>query len=1362
MAQVSDYYPGDFWGDVKQTLAWLYARQNGPIQGWQGNAVATQITTAYNKKFAQCGIASTPPLLPSPTGAGTFGVGAIENIVIDPPVGVLVDSTVGPDGFPINFSPLGLPQGNILLNTFPNTTAQAVSGRCLNLINAASSYRVDVFSRTDLFYYQGSSSLTDQGSGVYTWSVASAQAGNVIAVLYPTTVAQPGVGSSFANIPAGWVAHSNMGVGQKLTNYKAKIFSKTDIEYLQEDNVPIIVQDAHHARCGSSVIPAAGTMTMHIYTNDPVVGWTQVFTTLQNLAAYKDLPRSLDVPTSDPLFLPDPTTQTAAVIQNRSFIYDCGLAILAYAQAGNFTAASKIIKQLNFFLDNPSYLASLNLETAEDGLTSRWTKSNPGSTVTNLNDPAEPPYGTGNVIKFHSAAAGDVFTYSGAGFPDSTDTMLQFEHREAASLAWVVEIDLTTTPGALVTKILITSDPVGPSTFNSSTKTITVPIGTGADKYRWSLTDLKALVTKFTSDALASITGFKVTLNTAAADFYLDNLSVGTRQPTGSLSFSYDIYNGQIDQAYIRAGAMAWVSYAYALTMAMSLDYSAALYLQSMLNFILTLESTAADLTNGLFRLGYGKYVDPGYQFVPGIQNSVSTEHNVSTYFAFKRAAKVLPTAATQLLKTGAITGAQATSLNSTATTVDSKADQIKTNLLANLYVVPGADPGHFAQGASSGGLDTSQALDASGTWSAVFCHVIADDTKATECLKFVYQKFYLSNQQILKSSISSSYNQAYEQLQTFTGFKPYNDSAGGYSGSPLSVWQEGTWGMIHALLRLYGVQSVKDYFSSVESSIDAFLTKLITGQRVVRSTTGNGSLLNFSLAARGLPWEFNVWPGVASAGWFWLTAINPTLLLATDTDPISLPYLRIPQGQGQSVTEIDGQSSIADLEVEAIDPSGVLKGLAAQSAFVGKVARLKLGFPNMAVGDFVTLHTMQLVSAGWTPEGKVRFEFADVQRFLKTQVWLNGGPAPYQLGTGAAPSQPVGRAWLPNLYPSSDKNPRWVSGNPLDILLAAMQNELGVGQDPMLPSSAWTIYKPADDSTLINPNPYLDVPGVLALRDGAFSGDWFEFKITRPAEGKAWLEDQILKVLGLYVLVGADGKLRLKSMKPPLSSPLTRGGNLGGVAPVMALNERNVLGIPKVSRLRVINVVTVRFGADDTGRETESRLFKDEITFKQQTSIDRYKQQFRHQVEATGLRLARGGALRAYLLADRIFRRHAFGTPQYQVRAFLTAAPVELGDFVWLNHPLVLDLVTGSIGLTNVVCEVVNRQPNYAEGFVELDLLDTRAMSLTTPFQIAKASDNIPTYASASAAQRSQYMFVSFNSTGGLNSDGTPGNTVF
>ncbi len=1404
MATVKDYYPGDFWADVKQTLNWIYSRQNAPVGGWQGNSLATPTTSA---QFAECGILSTP-VFDAITGAGTT---VIENIVLDPPPGVVADTSGGPDGFPINFSPIDLPGGNALLNTFQNSVSLTVLGRCFNLLQALANYRVDIFSRTDLFYYQGSSTLTDAGGGVATWTVAGVATGAVIAALYPTSVAQPAPGSQFATLPAGWVAHSNTGVGAKLSNYRAQVFAKTDIEYLQESDIPIIVQDAHHARAGTSKVPGAGTLTIHIQYNDPVVGWTTVFTSLQNLAVFKDLPRSLQVPTSDPHFVADPTTTTGA-LQNRSWIYDAALFIYACVQTGNFAAALRVIRQLNFFLDNPSYLASAILENAEDGLTTRWTKAgNPGASITNLNDPTQPPYGNGLVLLFHAAAVGDNFTYVGSGFPDTTDTMIQFQHRETSGSIFTIEIGVTTAAGK-VTKFQVTSDPAGAETWNSVTKIITVPIDLGTNAYRYLMRDLSGLISTLASDTLSSITSFKVTLN-AAGDMYFDNLSVGTLQPAGSLSFSYDIYNGQIDQAYIRAGAMAWVCSAYAAYMQASLDYSPATYLQKMLNFLLTLKSTAADLRNGLYLLGYGKYKNPGYQFVPGLQTSCSIEHQTELYVAFQRANLLLFTAATQLLKAGLISLGASQTLVNLGTTAGLEATGIKNAMLAVAYFPPTAaawtantvyalgakvqdsnsniqcsavagtsgaaapawsttlgnttadntvtwqlvnlagKPGHFAQGVGATSLDVSQALDASGTLTAIFCHAILDDAKATECLKFIDQTFFLDNppgQQILLSNVTNSWNEAYQQLTKFSGFKVYNDSPNGYSGSPVVVWQEGTWQAILALLLLHDVSSVQTYFATARGGIDAFLTKLITDQRVIRSTTGDGSMLNYSLASHDLPWEFSVWPGLSSTLWFWSTMMNSTVLHSVAPQTKELPYLIIPQGQEQSVTDREGHSSIAGLEIECIDPGGTIKGLASQTNFVGRVARLKMGFPGQNLGDFVTLSTLQIVSAGFTADGKLKISCADVQRFMKELIWTNGGPAPWQTGQ-AAPAQPVGRAWIANAFAVSDKNPRYVQGNPLDIYLAAMQNELGVGQDPALPQANWTMYNPRDDSSLINPNTFLDVPGILSLRDSQFSGDWFEFKLTRPVEAKQWIEDQILKVLGLYTIVRADGRLALKSMKSPLA-----------LTPVMALNEKNTMGIPGFARLPVVNVVTVRFAPDTSARETAAAEFRQEITFKQTTSIARYNQQFKTHVEANGLLAAYGGNLRAFLLADRIFKRYAFSTPKYQVKAQLGAVRVELGDFVWLNHPLAPDFLTGGTGLTNVVSEVIARKPTFADGTADFELLDTRFMNLTTPFQIAKKTDNIPVWSSATSPQRKKYMFISFNATGGLNSDGTPGNTIF
>lgn len=1434
MPSVSKYYPGDFQGDMAQTLAWLYSRQNADVGNWQANALLTSLPVTQtpgapqaptNPALAECGIVSQADFSSLPTVN-------IENIILIPPAGWLFDKSLGPDGFPTNFSPVTLPTGNLFApvlpltsgqiqaaydaafaaspngiklcdgNTYPVLAGMTLYGTIFNLfatagLNTIEDYRVDLFTRTDQYYYQSSapgvsqprtgpcagktpqpsqfqSLLIQQGLNGF-FSVQAINQGAIVAALYPSSTPQPAQGSYSTDLPAGWICHTNTGVGQKMTQYFARIYAKTDIEYLQEDNIPIIIQDPYHARCGSQAVPAAGEPTVHVLFNDPVKGPTLVYTSLQTQAAYQDLPRSFTVPTSDPLYVPDPTQSNAGALQNRSFIYDGALAIIAYAASGNFIAASKIVKQINYFLDHPAYLAAKILENGEDNNSaSRWTKSNGSDAITDVNDPTQPPYGTGFVVDFHATAANDSFTYTGAGFPDATDGQLEFQHKEAEGVTFAFDVGVTTQSGSVV-DVLVTSGAPAPAAYSASTKTITIAVGPGGGFYRTQLLDLQSQISNLTGDTLTAITGFKVTL-TAAGDLYFDNFSVGGLQPANSLSFSYDVYNGQIDQAYIRTGAMAWVCYAYAVYMALSLDYTPALYLRRMITFLLTLESNASDLTKGLFYLGMGEYVDPGYQFVPGLIQSVSTEHQVDIYFAFMRSAGVLQTAAIQLLKTGTITKTQSQSLATTAVEITSVAETVASQVLASLYIPPtGSIPGHFAQGASSTGLDTSQALDACGTWAGILAYTVGATAQAEQAIEFTIQNFELQNQTIEKSSISNAYNQAYQQSTPFAGVMPYQNSTGGYSNAPASAWQEGTWGLILALLLLYGDANLAAFLAGQGTSFDALLNTLILGQRTVRATTADGSLLGYSLASRGLPYEFEVWPMFAATAWMWLTSNFPDLLLTVSSSAQVLPYLTIPQGMSQTVNELDGRSSVGAVTLKCIDPSGTLKGLTAQDALIGKIAAIKMGFPAESLGDFVTLHTAQISQTGWTADGQVTFTLNDVQRFLMgQQIWLRGGPLEWAPGQ-TKPPQPIGASAAANAFPSSDKNPRYLQGNPIDLLLATLQNELGVGQDPSLrgsdyvleravaaytsqqnydplgPAPGWVIFTPGDDSTLINPNPYIDVPGFLTLRDTEFSGDWFEFQIARPVDGKQFIEDQILKVLGLYLIVRPDGRLSLKSMKSPAIQ-----------APVMALNQKNVVGIPQTSRQPVVNVVTVKMNVENSGVTTAARAYDFQVSFEQQESLIRYNQIFHQQIEATGLVLAYGGMMRAQMIADRIFRRHAFAPPVYRVKAFLSAITVELGDYVWLTHPLVADFQTGKLGLSSVVCEVTGKRPNYTQGNVEFDLLDTRFINLTTPFYIAPAAGGVPEWSAATAAQKAQFMFISSAASGGAYLDGTQGNTIF
>ncbi|HEX5481383.1 MAG TPA: hypothetical protein VFZ08_02000, partial [Terriglobia bacterium] len=291
----------------------------------------------------------------------------------------------------------------------------------------------------------------------------------------------------------------------------------------------------------------------------------------------------------------------------------------------------------------------------------------------------------------------------------------------------------------------------------------------------------------------------------------------------------------------------------------------------------------------------------------------------------------------------------------------------------------------------------------------------------------------------------------------------------------------------------------------------------------------------------------------------------------------------------------------------------------------------------------------------------------------------------------------------------------------------------------------------PGDDSTLINPNQYLDVAGFLRLRDTEFSGDWFEFQIQRPVDGKQFVEEQILKVLGVYFIVRPDGKLALKSMKSPEAQ-----------TPVMALNQKNVIGIPEISRQPIINVVTVKMNVENGGVTTAARAYDFQVTFEQRESLTRYNQIFQQQIEATGLVLPYGGMMRAQMIADRIFRRHAFAPPVYKVKAFLSALTVELGDYVWLNHPLVADFQIGKMGLANVVCEVVGKSPNYGQGNIQLDLLDTRFINLSKPYYIAPATNGVPKWTGAKVGQKAQYLFISQAASGGTYADGAAGNTIF
>jgi hypothetical protein len=1322
MAEVKHFYPGDLAGALDRALGWMLSRQNANVGLFAGNAVPTLSDPA----LVQGGLVNL---------TGRFSGLATEtwpNIVLDPVSGASLDTQTGPDGFPINYSPSPLLSGNLFVNVLQVTTPATVTGRVLNLLDAPSAYRVDVWSRTDVFYFQGSSAIGADS----TWSVPNVNAGTVVAFLMPSTAPQPELGA-FTSQVTGWVSHSNTGVGAKLRDYFARVYSKTDIEYLQEDSIPIIVQDATHARFGTSLVPAPGTPTAHVIFNDPVLGEVDLFSTLQNQAVFRDLPRSTEVPPSDPDYATpgELTASNTAYIQNRSWIYDAALALIAFSVAGLWDAAGRIVARLNALREEPGYLPSLIFEDAEDGATSRWALESGGGTVSNVFDSTAPLNGS-RVIAFNAAGGSATWNFTGAGLPDSTDSIVEFRFKTEIAHKFTVGVTSST---AQVTKIAFDSST--PSGYDAGTKTVTVNLALVPNAWRTMTENLDDLIKQhLPSETLVSINSFRVTA-LAAGEIRFDNFSAGAPQPEGSLSFSYDVYNGQVDQAYIRTGAMAWVCYAYAMYMERTADFArGAAGLEKMLQFLFSLQSTAADLRQNLIMIGWGRYQDPGYQYVPGQITAVSTEHNIDCYFAFDKAARVLPTAAQNLYDRGLITESQFNSLRATATTAASKAAQVRDAILNQLWIPPsGGVKGHFAQGASESGLDTALALDAAGSWAAMFSLEVGETARAVECLEFIHETFFLTERQILKSSDPETFNQAYEQLTPFDGFKAFADSAGGYQGAPDSVWMEGTWGALAAYLRMDGNPTLESYFNANYSGgWNAFLARLVESMKTAGSTTADRGLLAFSLAARSLPWEFAVRKALASTAWFWLTATRNDILFTTQSaTPAGRALLKVPQGVEQSVRQLDGTSSIGALELEAIDGAGYLTALASGGKLEGRRVWLRAGYPGMSSTEFVTLAAQQIEAVAALPDlTGFALQCRDLKRSSKKKIFARGDDG----------------------FPISSEHPRTLLANPLDVALVVLQNELGLGQVPSQPESAWKIFDPAEwdaageeNPTLIRPNPLLDVEEFLRWRNGVFAGYLFEFTLSQPVEAKQFLEYEIFRPLGGYWQVLADGRLSPRFFVPPLS--------LGAPA---SFNERNITLLPGVERHPIINQVTYRMDFDGT-------RFATELLFLDAPSLEQYGLAGQHTIESKGVKLALGGAALAGRVATRIFRRYSGLDPVTNApnggAAIVTASThyltlaTEVSDAVYLTHALLPNFETGRHGVANRVHEVIEKQPDFDRGSLTYRLLDVGWVAQKHTARIAP--QGTPAWSQASAAERARYMFVASDATGTY-SDGTAGKTIW
>ena len=180
----------------------------------------------------------------------------------------------------------------------------------------------------------------------------------------------------------------------------------------------------------------------------------------------------------------------------------------------------------------------------------------------------------------------------------------------------------------------------------------------------------------------------------AAARKVLQTL-VALQRPDGAWGFSFNIRgDGFYNVDYVRTGAVSWVVYALARYASRFGDR----------RFVPAMKRGAAwllgrrDPRSGLFLGGQGRWLPGGARFEPGyVADWASTEHNVDMWFTLRGLASADPRGPWRAFV---------------------RTDHLG-KAISDTLLLP--KEGRYAQGLQRRGLDMQSALDAAGTWSAIF-----------------------------------------------------------------------------------------------------------------------------------------------------------------------------------------------------------------------------------------------------------------------------------------------------------------------------------------------------------------------------------------------------------------------------------------------------------------------------------------------------------------------------------------------------------------------------------------------------------------------------------------------------------------
>lgn len=306
----------------------------------------------------------------------------------------------------------------------------------------------------------------------------------------------------------------------------------------------------------------------------------------------------------------------------------------------------------------------------------------------------------------------------------------------------------------------------------------------------------------------------------------------------GSFNFSFDNYIGTLFEGYVRTGAIGWVvwgaSYYTQTTGDQSFVSLITLAGQWLLDQIVT---DSSDQRYGLMLGGHGEYADD-YTYSDTDIQWCSTEHQVSGSLGLYGALLVTQDQRYQ------------------------RALNLVHQRVAN--VLFDSTNHRFYQGMTVAGIDSAWALDCC-TWTGLsFISDTTAEIDVAELAATARTNFLVSDVGIVLSSDNEHYNETYSG-GVYSGFKPYSDRDGGYSGSPNLVWSEGTLGYAALCQRLGETAEFDNYVSQIS--------------QLANITNGTGGVLYVTETFASLPWEFHAWESLTGTAWLYLLENNPNVL---------------------------------------------------------------------------------------------------------------------------------------------------------------------------------------------------------------------------------------------------------------------------------------------------------------------------------------------------------------------------------------------------------------------------------------------------------------------------------------------------